>query len=275
LNNTIHFINYNDDNLKMNKISVAVPTYNSSKYLKSCISPFLDSNFADEVIVSDDCSDLKEFRKIKKIISKLNRTHKDKIQLFRNEKNLGGFENKFRSIKRCKNNIVYQIDSDNIPDKKSLNYLNTSIKKDFQQNTLYIPGSLKLFKKGKVNISKNIIDKIVIVQNDTLINKKNIQSNIPVSNITSKDMDFVLNLGNWLFDKNTYLNNCKKGLNEDFASADAVAVSYFWLTNNCEIKILSNLSHYHRLRPDSYYVTHKDKADKKVIDLLGKLKNQK
>ena len=258
----------------MNKISVAVPTYNSSKYLKSCISPFLESNFADEVIVSDDCSDLKEFRKIKKIVNNLNRTYKNKIQLFRNEKNLGGFENKFCSIEKCKNNIVYQIDSDNIPDKKSLNYLNTIIKKDFKQNTLYIPGSLKLFKKGKVTISKNIIDKIVIVQNDTLISKKNIQSNIPVSNITSKNMDFVLNLGNWLFNKNTYLDNCKKGLNEDFASADALAVSYFWLSNNCEIKVLSGLSHYHRLRPDSYYVSHKDKADKKVTTLLEKLKNQ-
>ena len=88
-------------------------------------------------------------------------------------------------------------------------------------------------------------------------------------------MDFVLNIGNSLFDKNTYLNNCKNGLNEDFASADALAVSYFWLTNNCEIKILSNFSHYHRLRPDSYYVSHKDFADKKVSDLLGQLKNQK
>ena len=259
----------------MNKISVAVPTYNSSKYLKSCISPFLESNFGDEIIVSDDCSDLKEFRKIKKIVNKLNKTHNDKIQLFRNEKNLGGFKNKFYSIERCQNNIVYQIDSDNIPEKESLIYLKTIIEHDFQQNTQYIPGSIKLFKKDKVSISKNILDKIVIAQIDTLINKKNIQLNIPKSNITSKSMDFVLNIGNSLFDRNTYLNNCKNGLNEDFASADAFAVSYFWLTNNCEIKILSNLSHYHRLRPDSYYVTHKDKADKKVIDLLGKLKNQK
>ena len=48
----------------MNKFSVAIPTYNSSKYLKECIYGFKNSKFIDEIIIGDDCSGIEELKNI-------------------------------------------------------------------------------------------------------------------------------------------------------------------------------------------------------------------
>ena len=59
----------------MYKFTVAIPTYNSSSYLKQCIHGFKNSKFVDEIIVGDDFSDIDEQRKIIEII----KDAKDKI----------------------------------------------------------------------------------------------------------------------------------------------------------------------------------------------------
>ena len=58
-------------------LSIAIPTYNSSKYLASCISSVINFKVVDEIVVHDDNSDELEFKKIKKIIDK----YVDKINI--------------------------------------------------------------------------------------------------------------------------------------------------------------------------------------------------
>ena len=52
----------------MYKFTVAIPTYNSSSYLKQCIHGFKNSKFVDEIIVGDDFSDIDEQSQIIEII---------------------------------------------------------------------------------------------------------------------------------------------------------------------------------------------------------------
>ena len=47
------------------KVSVAIPTFNSSKYILQCVKPILSSKFIDEIIISDDFSSLTEFEILK------------------------------------------------------------------------------------------------------------------------------------------------------------------------------------------------------------------
>ena len=42
----------------MYKFSVAIPTYNSSDYLRECIYGFRKSKYIDEIVISDDGSDI-------------------------------------------------------------------------------------------------------------------------------------------------------------------------------------------------------------------------
>ena len=93
-------------------LSIAIPTYNSSKYLASCISSVINFKVVDEIVVHDDNSDELEFKKIKKIIDKY--VDKINIKLYKNKKNYGAFINKYENIRKCSNDFVYQLDSDNI-----------------------------------------------------------------------------------------------------------------------------------------------------------------
>ena len=48
------------------KVSIAIPTYNSSKYLYECIKALSNFKTIDEIIIHDDHSDTQEFKSIKK-----------------------------------------------------------------------------------------------------------------------------------------------------------------------------------------------------------------
>ena len=77
----------------MDKITLAIPFYNTSRYFKEATELALKSDFVREIVVSDDCSTDEESNNLNSIVSELG---SDKIKVYRNEKNLGGFRNKFR-----------------------------------------------------------------------------------------------------------------------------------------------------------------------------------
>ena len=102
----------------MKKISLAIPTYLSSKYVSILLRSIEKSEIINEVIISDDSSNVAENRKIEKILNKFKKSNSSiQFKLFQNSDNLGAFNNKFNAINLCANDIVYQIDSDNIASK--------------------------------------------------------------------------------------------------------------------------------------------------------------
>ena len=87
----------------MYKFSVAIPTYNSSEYLKECIEGFKNSKFIDEIIVCDDGSEIQDKNIIKKIISDANLSFNFEIKFYENKDNKGAFKNKYELIELSKN----------------------------------------------------------------------------------------------------------------------------------------------------------------------------
>ena len=57
-----------------------------------------------EIVVSDDCSTDEESNNLKNIVSELG---SDKIKVYRNEKNLGGFRNKYTAVGHATSEWVY------------------------------------------------------------------------------------------------------------------------------------------------------------------------
>ena len=106
----------------MKKVSLVIPTFNSSFYLEKILkSDYI--NFFDEVIISDDFSNESEYEQIKKDLQKYLSKNKINYKLIRNDLNLGGFFNKYNGVKESSNELIYQLDTDNLLTKSTINFL--------------------------------------------------------------------------------------------------------------------------------------------------------
>ena len=129
------------------KISVAIPTFNSSKYLTPNLNNLIKTNLISEIVIRDDCSNHKDIELADKIIKSFKKKTKIDIRYFQNKENLGAFENKLKVIKDCRQEYVYQLDSDNIPMNNLNNYLNRFIKYSKDPSLLYLPSKIFQFRK--------------------------------------------------------------------------------------------------------------------------------
>lgn len=263
------------------KISVAIPTYYSSDYISQCIKSLINIPIISEVIINDDNSSKQEYEKLNKKIIKLNKKVTFDISISRNSNNLGGFKNKYIVVEKCKNDIVYQIDSDNFLHKNSLGFFK-NFQFNFQDNHILFPGKILTYAiKKKGLFKKEIFDKTIISSSNQELNLKNVKTYLnmenesPIPENKSFGIKWFLNLGNPVFYKKNYLNN----LNEGFKSnnlplqACSIALTYFWLKNNGTLKILEDMSHIHRLHSESYFIREGDNARKSVDYFVSKINN--
>ena len=101
-------------------ITICITTFNRcERTIKSFIS-VADDPRVSEIVICDDCSEDLIFKKLKHKIKTINNA---KIKLFRNKENKGAFLNKVESIKKCSNDWVALIDSDNEIDKSYIDNL--------------------------------------------------------------------------------------------------------------------------------------------------------
>lgn len=225
----------------MNNITLAIPFYNTSSYFEQAVEYALSSNFVKEIIVSDDCSQDDEWEKLNKIVITLNT---DKIKIFRNQVNLGGFRNKYIAVKNSSCNWVYLLDSDNHPTKDTLNVIESIQNPD--PDICYVPQKLLIYSDDGYRDEKFYnfkYDKIGIDEaQDALIKK-------------TQYFDWFLNTGNFVFNREKYLERLKFGfenLNEP-SYACSVAFAYHWMNNGGYCKVTPGMEYYHRCRPDSYW----------------------
>ena len=101
----------------MNNVTVVIPSYNTSTYIKDCLKIFLKSTCINEIIIGDDFSRVSELEKLEEIVFELKKETKKEIILIKNNKNKGAFENKKNLVQESTNQLVYVFDADNIPQK--------------------------------------------------------------------------------------------------------------------------------------------------------------
>ena len=78
--------------------------------------------------------------------------------------------------------------------------------------------------------------------------------------VLDKHIYWVLNCGNFIVNKNQFIDAMKPGLSfsRDIVSMDAVAFSYLWFKYTGSIVLHPQLSHYHRKRFDSVSYIEKE-----------------
>jgi|TARA_Y100000389_G_scaffold73483_1_gene70113 glycosyltransferase involved in cell wall biosynthesis len=252
-------------------ISVAIPTYRSSSFLEQTLNSLQGSNVIDDIVISDNSQDKIEQESLKKIVLKFKDLN---ISLNINDKNLGPYKNKYICVQNCKNAFVYQLDSDNRAIPK---YINQNFTKDLKKDFMYLPGIIYLFNYKKRQKFPNTFKskKVKFVKNDVNLNLKDIQSEMVNQNIIyQKNIDWILNLGNHLVNRDFYLSSLEEGLGTKLnITSDAMAQTYFWLKNGGELYVTKSLRHYHGLRDDSIW-TLNSKLAQESVDNFKKLINQ-
>ena len=97
-------------------VSIIMPTYNSSKYLKESILSIISQTYLNwELIITDDASTDRTIQIIKKLCLKESR-----IKLFELDKNSGSASARNNSISFSTGNLIAFCDSDDIWDKHKL-----------------------------------------------------------------------------------------------------------------------------------------------------------
>ena len=237
----------------MNKISLAIPTHFSSKYLSILLKSINNSELISEIVISDDSNNLHENENIKKIISKYQNSHIN-IVYSQNLSNQGAFNNKYDVISKCSNEIVYQIDSDNIA-AKNLDMIISKIIDNFDTNRIYYPATLKQFFQ---NYQYHLFPDRNIVRlslDDKAVNSYNVSTSIRNNEkiTVDKNIYWILNCGNFIVSKNQYLEVMQSYYRNDSIplAADALAISYLWLKAGKTIQLSKDLYHFHRKRRDS------------------------
>jgi len=239
-------------------ISLCIPTYNRSDFVLESFSKIVNNEVISEIVIVDDCSDIKIYEDLKNKISLLN---SKKIKIMRNKNNLGAFLNKLECVKNSGNDWAIILDSDNIIDQ---NYLQ-NIFFPLDENLFYLP-SIALCKSPNLNYSK-YANKII---------DKELYKNLLIEN--SPNFRCLLNTGNYLCNKKTYINSIihEKELINPYAS-DVFYQIYLCFKNipNFKLKIVKNMTYYHRLhnkktqQMGSFYIQNSEKS----YVVLDKLRN--
>ena len=257
------------------KLSVAIPTYNSSNYLIDCLNSLKKIRHVDEIVINDDCSSEDEYYKILKIKEDFSKSIKKNILLNRNDKNLGGFKNKYIAISNCKNKFVYQIDSDNIAGLNTNEILKVNVK-TFDSEVFYLPSKVYVFKKNPLVSSFRKKYKVMLTNTNKVLTKKLVLEAITNDKNLFIDVknSWVFNLGNFIVDKNMFLQKMKLPFesNDLPLAADPLAMCYFWLNDGGKIGLIKNFYHFHRLRSDSYWHSAGNDAKISVEFFESKLK---
>ena len=261
-------------NKQKKNISIAIPTYNSSIYLNFLIKQFGKSSVVNEIVISDDGSKNTELKNIKAIVSK-NKYYFPNInfKIIENIKRSGPFVNKYLCIENCNNELVYQIDSDNLPMLNFDKFVKYDLLPNFEKDNIYYPSKIFQFREyNYLSIPASYLFKgtkyKVVLKNKTFeFTKEIIQNSIEYgTKITNnKNRRWLLNIGNYFVDRNIFIDSMKEGFNftkEQLFAADQFLVSYLWLKNNNSIKVTKNHYHFHRKRNDSISFEEKERTSK-------------
>lgn len=234
------------------KITFAIPTYNEfsdihpGNSIKECIDWPLQDDRIDEIVISDDCSE--HFDRLQNLVKDL-----PKVKLYRNNKNLGTFGNKKKAVSLSSNDWVILFDSDNSCDKT---YIDNLYNEKWDEDTIYHP----VYAKPQFDYREQNGEIWTIERVPMLVNKYGRS---------------LTNMGNFFFNKNTYMEvlspypydrfdlslpnyfSIPQIIRKDrywrlvFDPMDAIFVFKEWLFNENKIKMVENQEYYHLVSDDS------------------------
>jgi len=228
------------------KFSLAIPTFNRPDLTMESFAKVLSNECIDEIVILDDCSTIENYSKLFESIIYDTGLDVRKIKIYRNSSNLGPLRNKYEVVKKCNNEYVILLDSDNIIDE---NYVKCFGQLHFfDKNVLYCPEKLMSL-DGKVQWDYSEFCHLDI-------DHTNAKNYLDVGSFEA-----CLNTGNYLVNRAMYLQVYESYDKDNLLSYnDAMYFSCLWLLYGNMIKIVPGLYYTHRLHSGSWYKQNNDKC---------------
>jgi glycosyltransferase involved in cell wall biosynthesis len=194
------------------------------------ISNIINESIVSEIIIVDDNSDVNKYNLLKTLLFSLN---SPKIKLYRNEENKGAFLNKLECIKKSSNEWNILFDSDNV---LTVEYVN-SIPKNLDEKTFYLP--------SYAICNSEFLDYRQF--SNTQIKKEQFKT---LAILNDARVQCMLNTGNYLVSKNTYINALEKEKNQLNCFALDAFYQIFLCFKHIDafcIFVTEGMSYYHRI----------------------------
>ena len=236
----------------MQKISLCITNYNRNAYLFKSFEQVLYDSRISEIVIVDDCSDINLYNDIYEKVK-----YNAKIKLFRNEKNLGCYANKHKSVLLASGEYVIIFDSDNVIDTQ---YLDKIFEQEWNNKIAFAPDFAKpVFdyrKFGGVTFNKTNVSKYAF----------------------EAGFDCLINTMNYFIHRDSYLSIYQE--KENIIGADSIYLNYLWLMAGNEIKCLKGLEYFHRVEHDgvqqrSNYVTFAKDSEPICKQLINQIANMR
>ena len=223
------------------KISLAFTTYNSYTYiLKQLERDFftMSGGLIDEIVIQDDFTE--DYNLLKPYEC-------ENIKIYQNEKNLSPLLSRVNLVRNCKNDWVLLMDSDNFLEKNCFDKIKEL---DLDSEVTYCPDF------ARPNFGFKVFSNV-------LMDMEFVKPKIP-----NLDMQIFLNTGNFLINRENYLNVSKK-IDESFAywAVDVIYFNYLWLSSGYKLFCIKDYEYDHTLRGDSYWARIGEKSKDKLAEV--------
>jgi glycosyltransferase involved in cell wall biosynthesis len=216
------------------QISVAIPFYNRSKYIRQLLENIAYDERISEIIINDDHSRKSEFQEL------LSNTKSfSKVRVYRNVANCGPFKNKCIAISKCSNDKAILLDSDNLIGR---DYIDAIYKiRDLDSKVIYCPSSaLPNFDYSELSgmhIDLNVAKSLFNDEKKAKLFRK------------------FLNTGNFFVDVKNYHACVKNYMNASIHYADVIFLSYLWFMQGNALEVVGDMKYQHRVHDESYQMS--------------------
>lgn len=213
-------------------ISLAIPTYNSSTYLRKNLDPIIPDPRIEEIVICDDGS--ADFPELEKSFQGIL-----KARLTTNEKNIGATGNKTKAVSLCKTSWAILLDDDNIIDTKFIDTLYTQYWGN--GDIIYCPS----FAKPAFNFN--------------FISGKLIDRQYVSTHMEDRLLPF-LNDGNYLVPTREYVACANKNVVGTNLVPDVILFALFWMKAGNKLKVVPGLEYGHTMHPDSFWMRNQERG---------------
>ncbi len=228
-------------------ISLCITTYNRTTLLYESFAQVLNDDRISDIVIVDDCSDVEIWNAICYQLSEM-----DKVNLYRNEKNIGCYHNKKRAVELATNEGVIIFDSDNIITPKYLDVIPMNV---IHSRMVVQP----IFARPHFDFEK---------YSGLFITKDNVSQYANESTFTT-----ALNAMNYFVNRDEYLRVWEE--RAEPWTADSLLQNYNWLNAGNSIYFCPSLEYEHRVHEGSHYKEHHRKTGNLYNELVQKLKEMR
>jgi len=226
-------------------ISLCITTFERPEMTFKSFEKVIGDDRINEILIIDDYSNWSNFARLKELCNCV-----PKINIQRNNRNLGCYHNKHKAIEQASNEWVILLDSDNVIDSK--HYVGPIFNHTLSKDTIYAPE----FARPHFDYTKFT---------GHTITRGNVKS---FSNIDK--FDCLINTCNYFFHRETFLSVWKD--HPEPWTADTLFMNYNWLDAGNKIYVVGGMQYDHLVHDGSHYKHNVNKTGDFANELMNKLR---